>query len=74
MSKEINFYEVYDNKMNVEWGGASESEAIAWFRRGLDKSIFVTVWDEKDPEEPVLVSDRIDITRIILAALLDGGR
>ena len=68
MSKEVNFYEVYDNKMNAEWGGSSESEAIEWFRRGLDKSIFVTVWDEST-EDPVLVSDKIDITRVVLATL-----
>ena len=74
MSKEVNFYEVYDNKMDVEWGGASESEAIAWFRRGLDRSIFVTVWDETDPEEPVLVNGKTDISRIILAALVEARR
>ena len=74
MSKEVNFYEVYDNKMNVEWGGASESEAIAWFRRGLDRSIFVTVWDESDPDNPVPVSGKTDISRIILAALVEARR
>ena len=40
--KLVNFYEVMDHKGEVEWGGASVSEAITWFRRGLDRSISVS--------------------------------
>ena len=44
--KLINFYEVADRKGDTAWGGASESEAVEWFRRGLDNSIYVSVWNE----------------------------
>lgn len=69
MSKPGIFYEVFDNKMNVEYGSASASEAIAWFRRGLDKSITLSVWDEEDPEDFKLITDRVDATSLVLAAL-----
>ena len=58
--KLINFYEVMDRKGDIAWGGASASEAVEWFRRGLDNSIFVSVWNEEDIEEPVLVTDKIE--------------
>ena len=67
--KLINFYEVMDSKGDVAWGGASASEAVEWFRRGLDNSIFVSVWDEQDIEEPVLVTDKIDVTALVLATI-----
>ena len=67
--KLINFYEVMDRKGDIAWGGASASEAVAWFRRGLDNSIFVSVWNEEDPEEPVLVTDKIEITAVTLATI-----
>ena len=67
--KLINFYEVMDRKGDIAWGGASASEAVEWFRRGLDNSIFVSVWNEEDPEEPVLVTDKIEITAVILATI-----
>jgi hypothetical protein len=70
VNKEINFYEVYDNKMNAEWGGSSERDAIDWFRRGLDRSIFVSVWNEEDIEEPILITDKIEVTPIVLATIL----
>ena len=68
--KLINFYEVQDRKGEIAWGGASESDAIAWFRRGLDNSIYVSVWNEEDIEEPKLVVDKIDITALVLATIL----
>ena len=68
--KLINFYEVQSRKGDVEWGGASSIEAMTWFRRGLDSSIFVSVWDEEDIEEPKLVTDKIDITNAVMAALM----
>ena len=67
--KLINFYEVMDRKGDIAWGGASASEAVAWFRRGLDNSIFVSVWNEEDPEEPYLITDKIEITAVILATI-----
>lgn len=69
--KAINFYEVADRKGDTAWGGASASEAVAWFRRGLDNAIFVSVWDEQDPEEPKLITDKIDVTSLVLATMVD---
>lgn len=69
MSKEIAFYEVMSRKGDIAWGGASPTDAIDWFRRGLDNSIFVSVWDETDPEDPHLVTDKIDVTRLVLATI-----
>ncbi len=70
--KLINFYEVMDRKGDIAWGGSSPSEAITWFRRGLDSSIFVSVWDEEDGEDPRLVTDKIEITGAVMAALMSG--
>jgi hypothetical protein len=69
--KLINFYEVMDRKGDIAWGGASASEAVEWFRRGLDNSIFVSVWNEEDIEEPILVTDKIEVTNLVLATILD---
>lgn len=69
MSKPEIFYEVFDNRMNVEYGSASASEAIAWFRRGLDKTITLSIWDEEDAEDFKLITDRVDATALVLAAL-----
>jgi hypothetical protein len=75
MSKEIQFYEVHDRKGEVSWGGSSANEAIEWFCRGLDNSIYVSVWDETDPEDLRLVTDKIDVTRLVLATITNtkGG-
>lgn len=70
MSKPQAFYEVFDNKMNVEFGSASAREAIAWFRRGLDRTITLSIWDEQDPEDFKLIQDRIDITKAVLEAIM----
>ena len=67
--KLTNFYEVMDNKGDITWGGASASEAVEWFRRSLDCSIFVSVWNEEDIEEPVLVTDKIEVTSLVLATI-----
>jgi hypothetical protein len=67
--KLINFYEVADKRSDLMWGGASASQAIEWFRRGLDNSIFVSVWNEEDIEEPVLVTDKIEVTALVLATI-----
>ena len=67
--KLINFYEVMDRKGDIAWGGASSSEAVEWFRRGLDNSIFVSVWDEQDIEDPKLVTDKIEVTALVLATI-----
>ena len=68
--KLTNFYEVADRKGEIAWGGASAIDAIEWFRRGLENSIYVSVWNEEDIEEPKLVIDKIDITKIILATIV----
>lgn len=72
----VNFYEVQDYKGEVEWGGASATDAVEWFRRGLDRSIYVSVWDEEDIEEPRLLIDKIEVTRLVLAAITSarGGQ
>ena len=67
--KAVNFYEVMDRKGDIAWGGASASEAVEWFRRGLDNSIFVSVWDEQDIEDPKLVTDKIEVTSLVLATI-----
>ena len=72
MAKEVAFYEVMDRKGDIAWGGSAASEAITWFRKGLDSAIFVSVWDESNGEDPVLVTDKIDITNVVLAALMSG--
>ena len=65
----VNFFEVMDRKGDIAWGGASASEAVEWFRRGLDNSIFVSVWNEEDIEDPRLVTDKIDVTTLVLATI-----
>ena len=70
--KAVNFYEVQDRKGDVAWGGISALQAVEWFRRGLDNSIYVSVWDEEDIEEPRLLIDKIEVTRLILAAIASG--
>ena len=67
--KLINFYEVMDRKGDIAWGGASVTEAVEWFRRGLDNSIFVSVWDESNGEDPRLVTDKIEVTALLLATI-----
>jgi hypothetical protein len=67
--KPANFYEVVDRKGDIAWGGASVSEAVTWFRMGLDNTIFVSVWDEQDIEEPRLITDKIDVTALVLATI-----
>ena len=76
--KPVNFYEVQDRKGDVAWGGISALQAVEWFRRGLDNSIYVSVWDETDIEEPRLITDKIDVTSLVLATIMnerekDGG-
>jgi hypothetical protein len=69
MAREINFFEVMDRKGDIAWGGSSVTDAVTWFRRGLDNSIFVSVWNEEDPEDPRLVTDKIDVTALVLATI-----
>lgn len=68
--KLINFYEVQDHRSDSIWGGASSLEAIEWYRKGLDRKVLVSIWDEQDIEDPKLVTDKIDITSVIQAAIL----
>lgn len=65
----VRFYEVMSNKGDIAWGGSSVTDAIEWFRRGLDNSVFASVWNEEDPEDPHLVTDKIDVTALVLAAI-----
>ena len=70
--KAVNFYEVADHKGDTVWGGASAMEATTWFRKGLDSKLYVSVWDEEDIEEPRLLIDKIEVTRLTLAAIASG--
>lgn len=67
--RNVNFYEVMSKRGDIEWGGASATEAVEWFRRSLDCSIFVSVWNEEDIEEPILVTDKIEVTALVLATI-----
>jgi hypothetical protein len=69
--KPVNFYEVMDRKGDIQWGGISALTAVEWFRRGLDSAIFVSVWDEEDIEEPRLITDKIEVTNLVLASIMD---
>jgi len=69
--KAVNFYEVQDRKGDVAWGGARSLQAVEWFRRGLDNSIYVSVWDEEDIEEPRLITDKIEVTSLVLATIMN---
>ena len=69
--KLVNFYEVMSAKGDIETGTASASEAVKWFRRGAGCSLFVSVWNEEDIEEPVLVTDKIEVSGLVLATILD---
>ena len=68
--KLVNFYEVMDRKGDIAWGGGISSDAVEWFRRGLNNSIFVSVWDEQDGENPTLVTNKIEVTALVLAAIV----
>jgi hypothetical protein len=70
--KPVNFYEVQSRQGEVEWGGSSPVEATTWFRKGLDSKIFLSVWDEEDVEEPRLITDKLDITPIVMASIMSG--
>lgn len=67
--KLVNFYEVMDRKGDIQTGTASATDAVEWFRRGLDNSIFVSVWNEDDIENPVLVTDKTEVTSLVLATI-----
>ena len=68
--KAVKFYEVLDRKGEALWGGASAKEAIEWFRRGLDNSLFVSVWDEQNEDDFRLITDKIDVTNLVLATMV----
>ena len=67
--KLTNFWEVTDHKSNAVWGGVSALQAVEWFRRGLDYKVFVSVWNEE--EDAVLVTDKIEVTNLVMATIMD---
>lgn len=69
--KLTNFYEVTDHTGSAVWGGNSAMIAIEWYRKGLDYKVYASIWDESDQENPVLVNDKVDVTNLILATILD---
>jgi hypothetical protein len=74
--KPVKFYEITEKEgQDAVWGGASATEAVEWFRRGLDRRVFVSIWNEEDPEEPVLMVDKIEVSTLILATIIsERGR
>lgn len=70
--KLVKFYEVCDHKGDALWGGTSEWEALQWFRKSFNEKIYVSVWNEDDSEEPRLVTDKIDVTKLVLTTLSEG--
>ena len=68
--KASNFYEVAGQEGAV-WGGTSALQAVEWYRRGLDHKIFVSVWDEQDEENPVLITDKVEVTNLVMATIYD---
>ena len=46
--------------------GRSERE------RGLDRSIYVSVWDEENELDFKLITEKIDVTKLVLATLTEG--
>lgn len=71
MPKPNNFYEVVDHRNDAVWGGASALQAVEWFRRGLDYKVYVSVWDEENEDDFKLITDKIDVTKLVMATLLD---
>ena len=70
--KPVNFYEVTEKDgQDAVWGGASALQAVEWYRRELDRRIFVSIWDEQDSEEPVMVVDKIEVSSLVLATIID---
>ena len=69
--KATNFWEVTDHKGNAVWGGNSAMVAIEWYRKGLGNKVYASVWDESDQENPTLITDKVDVTNLILATILD---
>lgn len=69
--KPTNFYEVADHRGDAMWGGISALSAIEWFDKGLDRKVYVSVWDEEDIEEPRLLIDKIDVTNLVLATMMN---
>ena len=71
--KPVNFYEVQSADGSVEWGGASALQAVEWLKRGLSSRLYVSVWDEEDIEEPRLLIDKIDVTKLVEATIFIEG-
>jgi hypothetical protein len=69
--KPVKFYEITEKEgQDAVWGGVNATEAVEWFRRGLDRRVFVSIWNEEDPEEPVLMVDKIEVSTLILATII----
>ncbi len=67
----VNFYEVCDKQGNAVRGGVSTLQAVEWLAREADYRLYVSVWNEEDPEEPYLITDKINITDVVLATRLN---
>lgn len=68
--KPVRFYEIFDNKLDVEMGTASPLEAVRWYARDpMGKSVFISVWDEENEQDFRLLQDRIEVTELIIASL-----
>ena len=70
MPKPTNFYEGMDSKGDFEFGSASASETVKWYRLRPGRSIFVSVWDEESGEDFRLLNDRVEVTNLVLAGIM----
>ena len=68
MKKQHNFYEVKDSSGSV-WGGESAREAVDFFRRTLNATLTVSVW-EGEGEDLYQIVESIDITTIVLHTIV----
>ena len=68
----LNFYEVVESEGasagETIWGGESESEAIAWFRRTRGARLMVQAWATQELDAHP-IGQPIDITKMIKATI-----
>lgn len=67
---ETRFYEVMDSRGDFIWGGENAREAVTWYRRTPNAGLFVSVWNTTSEDDFRLISDRIEVTPLILATIL----
>lgn len=69
--KPTNFYEVTDKSNDLIWGGENAYEAVSFFRKYEGASIVVSVWDTQSEDDYRLINEKVNITNILLATILN---